>query len=115
MKYATQNMPNIVSLENGNEAAVRHKRTCSTIYLCSQQSLFGNRRFQKYTRKSYVFGDRLRRISLRIASVSARICRESWDESNNSIGNACYAGYRRMRVDGWLFREKNARLVSFKK
>ena len=28
MKYATQNMPNIVSLENGNEEAVKHKRTC---------------------------------------------------------------------------------------
>ena len=28
MKYATQNIPNIVSLENGNEEAVKHKRTC---------------------------------------------------------------------------------------
>ena len=31
MKYATQNMPNIVGLENGNEEAVKHKRKCSTI------------------------------------------------------------------------------------
>ena len=33
MKYATQNMPIIVSLENGNEEAVKHKRKCSTISL----------------------------------------------------------------------------------
>ena len=31
IKFVTQNMPNIVSLENGNEEAVKHKRTCSTI------------------------------------------------------------------------------------
>ena len=46
MKYATQNMPNIVSLENGNEAAVRHKRTCSTICVpnspCSETGVFKN-------------------------------------------------------------------------
>ena len=28
MKYATKNMPNIVSLEKGNEEAVKRKRTC---------------------------------------------------------------------------------------
>ena len=28
IKYAAQNMPTIVSLENGNEQAVKHKRTC---------------------------------------------------------------------------------------
>ena len=33
MKYATQNMPNIVSLENGNEAAVKHKRTWQFLFL----------------------------------------------------------------------------------
>ena len=28
MKYATKNMPNVVSLEKGNEEAVKRKRTC---------------------------------------------------------------------------------------
>ena len=113
MKYVTQNMPNIVSLENGNEAAVRHKRTCSTICVpnspCSETGVFKN------TLRKVMSSVTVSAGLACVASVSARICRESWDESNNSIGNAYYAGYRRMRVEGWLFREKNARLVSFKK
>ena len=39
-----------------------------------------------------------------IASVSARVRRESWDDStlqlsrNNSIGNACYTGYSQVFI-----------------
>ena len=38
-----------------------------------------------------------------VASVSAQVCRESWDESNsqfstNLCGNACYAGYKQSHV-----------------
>ena len=37
-------MPNVMGLENGNEAAVKHKRTCSTISVpnspCSEAGVF---------------------------------------------------------------------------
>jgi len=36
-----------------------------------------------------------------VASVSARVRRESWEESNNSIGKACYAGYTLVEADIW--------------
>ena len=51
MKYATQNMPNIVSLENGE--AVKHKRTCLAMSVPDSRSFtaIGNRRFQNYTPK----------------------------------------------------------------
>ena len=73
MKYATQNMPNIVSLENGNEEAVKHKRTCLAMSVPnSPRSLLLETDVFKITLRKVVFS------------------------------------LRRMGVDGWLFREKNA-------
>lgn len=71
MKYATQNMPNIVSLENGNEEAVKHKRKCSTISVPNspRSLILETGVFEKYTPKSYVFGDRLRRTCVAVKAI----------------------------------------------